>query len=380
MIKNVNNNDVNKKQNNKKKKKANGKDSSSYTQLKNNFGDLQIAYKKVKDKNSVKKSNPSVGGAQNPILKGFVHPHTGLRNQLSIPSMPPLNTQKFTCHQSFEIGIGTAGFGFLGIRPTFAKDRDSFVHSLSTFTGTAASGGIGNGAVTGVTGAAVASFPYDTATMISSTGAPAYDSYYRPRLVCMGVSITYSGKAVDRGGTIHHLVSIAGEDVSGRSLQQVIASTQSVKCSVNLMSEAYMVVHGTLRRHYDLQNPEVTELACLPSKDASDFPYYDYTSGQAGKAPPTLGLALFTATPGVTFNVDVIAHYEVGGDGPGCLTTVCFSDEPALSRANNVSKLAQVLAKEDPHLSRAIIAARALSNKMGKGSNMNVSVSGRGIL
>jgi len=377
MNKNINN--VNNKKENKKKKPKN-KGSASYTQLKTNLGELQVAYKKIKDKNSVKKTNPSAGGGQNPIVKGFVHPHAGLRNQLSIPSMPPLNTQKFTCHASFELGIGTAGFGFLGIRPVFAKDRDSFVYSLSTFAGSASSAGIANSTVTGVTGAAMASFPYDMATMISSTGSPAYDSYYRPRLVCMGVSITYSGKAVNRSGTIHHLVSIAGEDISQRSLQQVIASSQSVKCSVNLMSEAYMVVHGTLRRHYDLQNPEVTELACLPSKDASDFPYYDYTSGTSAKAPPTVGLALFVADPGVTFNVDVIAHYEVGGDGPGCLTTPSFSDEGALSRANNASKMAQVLAKENPHLSREVIAARALSGKTGKGTNTNVSISGRGIL
>jgi len=276
--------------------------------------------------------------------------------------MPPLSTQKFPCHQSFEIAIGTAGVGFFGMRPVFCSDRDSFVYSTSNFAGTTLLSGITNSSITGVTGATVASFPYTRATMLSTNGGNGVDSLYRPRLVSIGAHISYSGKATDRAGTIYSLVAPTGEDISNRTLQNIIGNPASMKYSINDMEHAYLTVHGTLREHYNLQNPEQTGLVCLPdSTNSLVLPYYDYNGGGINGAPPCIAIMLITGTPGTTLNVDIIGHYEVGGDGPGCLLTPCLCDEPSLSHANNVSKVSQQLHKSNPNATKGSIANAAIS-------------------
>jgi len=256
----------------------------------------------------------------------------------------------------------------VGFRPQFCNDRDSCVYSTSTFAGTSLASGITNAIVVGVAGIPISSFPYSRPTMLSNNGGLASDSLYRPRLVSFGADITYSGKAIDRAGTIYTLTAVAGEDVSQRTMSQIIANPQSVKYSVNDMQHAYVTLHGTLREHYNLQNPEVSNVTCLPDPSLSpQHVYYDYHSGSASSSPPCAAVVLISATPGSTFNVDIIVHYEVGGEGPGCLLTPCFADEASLSVANNVSKVSQSIQKANPHVHKSSIAQTAVSIGMNAG-------------
>lgn len=302
-----------------------------------------------------------------PVVDAFAHPHDADSGQY-IPSMPPLSTQKFTCHQAFEVSIGTAGVGFIGFRPQFCNDRDSIVYSTPTFAGSTLAAAITNAAVVGVAGIPISSFPYSRPTMLSTNGSLGADSLYRPRLVSLGANITYSGKAIDRAGTIYSLVSTTGEDVSNRTLSQIIANPASMRYSVNEMEHAYVTIHGTLREHYNLQNPEITGLACLPdSSNLPNFIYYDYQSSSASSSVPCVAVMIINGTPGTTFNCDIIGHYEVGGEGPGCLLTPCFADENSLSQANNVSKISQSIHKANPHATKSSIAQQAVAIGMNAG-------------
>lgn len=358
------------KDSNKQQKAENARINSSLNSMTKLLKQIKTSETSSKKKKPRKATASRPSANYHPVIDSFAHPHDAAPGQY-IPSMPPLSTQKFTCHQAFEMTVGTAGFGFVGFRPQFCNDRDSLVYSTATFAGSTLASGITNALVVGVGGIPISSFPYSWATIASNNGSLGADSLYRPRIVSFGANITYTGKALDRSGSIYSLVSTTGEDVSNRTLSQIIANPASMRYSVNDMEQAYVTLHGTLREHYNLQNPEVTGTACFP--DSANLPnrlYYDYTGSGTSASVPCVGVLIVNGVPGTTFNVDIIAHFEVGGEGPGCLLTPCYCDEAALSQANNVSKISQSLHKANPHTTKSNIAQAAISLGMGAGGSI----------
>lgn len=200
-----------------------------------------------------------------------------------VPLAPVLPSKKLTVWNKGSLITGTQGVGFLGFSPYggVVNDSTSVSYTLANYAGT-----------TFNPGAAIGAYGSNTNSPYLSSAFGNADELADFRLVSAGIRVRYTGTELNRGGSIVGLSQPEGASLSGagtaRSAFLAYNGVQSVPVGTGWVSVVW-----------------------------SPTTYYDYdftyqTPGVVAECP--MGILITSPVlTGVSFDFEVVAHYEIMG-------------------------------------------------------------------
>jgi hypothetical protein len=202
-----------------------------------------------------------------------------------IPTFPSLPSQKVVSRVRGVLALGTAGVGFIMVRPTTVNNIQHLVYTDATFTGSNSETSV---LTTGVLGANAVNIPY------SSGDLGEHNVNVQARLVGCGARIRYVDTELNRGGTITSMEHPNHHDLDAFSLPNLQdydkGTTQQVDRKWH--SVTWQPISST-----ELQYTITT---------------HPIRTGSGGNDAYNL-IIFVTGVPGVKYEFEVVQHLEYTG-------------------------------------------------------------------
>lgn len=267
-----------------------------------------------------------------------------------IPSMPAQDTHKVSGFVRGDGVIGTAGVGWILISPSVANDAPTLFYTTSAYTSsTVIPVGASTTALnTGVATLAVNNLPYSAQLLTTQAGNDF--QLLRGRVVSCGLSIQYTGTALNESGMVYLC-----RDPNHNNISLVPGLTATPLSLGTLGSYAYTELCPFTREkcfvadfasRYDELNfpeytsgstvPQITTLACYPYAIAN--PVFPNSLGSTSNyqvspvgvsllvSPPTVAI-MVTGVAGQSFHFEYTVHAEYVGQLAQASITPSDSDE-----------------------------------------------------
>jgi len=277
-----------------------------------------------------------------------------------------VHTQPVEVRGSFEVFCGTSGFGFVAIHPRFVNDRDSFTFSnnASTYTGTASSWSMGNGANLAAQPAGQTGIAIKTPYTFSQWDSDLANNNLQGRLISVGVELRYAGTLTDRSGTIISIADPTCRDVTGITVDSAMAQTHAVKYVNNSVDQAFVTVYPRKEFQRELLSDTESLAICLQEfPNSNPLVYFDYSLSATNSKPPAVACFLINAKAGSQFTAEFTAFYEFAGTIPGCLTSAAPYTPAGSHMADNIIHAVHTNHSAKPHMSPADHVSDLLVNR-----------------
>lgn len=157
-------------------------------------------------------------------------PFSPMATGVCVPSGQATASHKVTGFVRLDSKIGTAGFAFVAVSPSGARDAPQVLLSGATFSGTAVTilNNAGLALATGVSSASVTNLPYTVDDLVNRSAEDA--ELVTSRVASIGLSIQYTGTALNQSGMCYLYRDPSHKNVSfvsGSILPMTIASLSS---------------------------------------------------------------------------------------------------------------------------------------------------------
>lgn len=212
-----------------------------------------------------------------------------------VPDQLVLPSYKFSVRSRGTLSVGTAGVGYVVFAPKrFGNDFSAATNfpiysTASNFTGTTISTTTG---VTGVLGTYMSRFPYTTANIGSGVGQ------LQIRTVGSGLRVFYTGTELNRSGTLLAFREPNNATVSAMSATDIYSLNNTRSVPVDRRKHAVCWVPSSADDYEYADDPHnVTSANGAPNQDG----------------PTCMGIMITGATAGITFDYEIISHYEALG-------------------------------------------------------------------
>ena len=226
--------------------------------------------------------------------KALANPFGDFDDLPCIPSLPAVETQKWRALTRGFFSTGTAGFGFVQVRPLCAANNSvSVMASLSTFAGSAYSRTAG----ATITSQLRAALPYTIADFDTD------GNHLSARLVGLSLRIRNITQALNVGGLVIGSRLMSGEDLVAFTIANLTASPLTVLAPQTLDGQKDWLY-----------------MSWMPG-DASDLTFperaVNYTFGAANEED-AFSMGFFATAPSVaaaqTFEYEIMEFWEFSGN------------------------------------------------------------------
>lgn len=227
-----------------------------------------------------------------------------------------------------QTSLGTKGVGFFLLSPTsIANDAvggdRALILTSSSYAGDVLQGfDVTSG--TGIVFGNMSRMPYSTSALTSATGP-------RFRIAAIGFRIRYTGKLMDRGGSMILVRHPDNEDLTNMTYDQIVGLNNSVRVPV---TDRWSTVNW------------------LPV-NAHDQAFDKYTTGLSKHS---LGAFIAGPVPGATFDIEIMAFHEYIGSS--LMTTPSHSDSTGIAAIRN-SLPTTIIANADSYTATVYNAMQA---------------------
>lgn len=239
----------------------------------------------------VARTNAQLEACEEMYLRALSNPFDPLiRGKVCYPSFPAKQSAKYVATALINVNIGTNGVGWLMVDPTPSNSNNAIYYTDSSYSGTLAS------VLTTTIGSGVVAATFNSPT----TSSPFIESYagHQFRMIAAGMKFRYTGTNLNKGGSVFALNSPQQVSLNGYPLGSLSASAISREHRVEDIYQAVVVPPS---HEEDVEWKDIDQI----------FPWSD---GGGTAAAPISALGFF-GTPGNTFVVKLIVHYEVAGPG-----------------------------------------------------------------
>ncbi len=271
--------------------------------------------------------------SMNPVDRGL--PLVG------VPRLPSYASAKRRGFVEFDITIGSAGIGFLGMQPATTNDANCIIYSLAGFSGSSmpANGSAGAGYST----TAFNNLPFATSSLDAND--------LMARIVSCGAQWTYTGTTLNEGGSEYSLTLPnydTNSDMQGYTVSSMTSRDGVVSKNVSRSKTGSIALHHTSYANADYNSSTA----------------YPWTSD----ATQVLGGLLIQSIPGNTFHVkaSIIVEY-CGTDVDGWVTDNPIAPAGGYERAVEVMHRTTKIKQGNPDITPAELASAAVTAyKTGK--------------
>lgn len=281
-----------------------------------------------------------------------------------IPSIPSIATHKVTGFVRGDGAIGAGGIGWIILSPSLSNDAPTVLHTLFNYSGTSIRPlGLADTLTTGVTTGLCSNLPYSAQQLC--TGANNDGPSVIGRIVSAGITIQYTGTALNESGMCYMVRSPNHENISvvpgsnpqiGASISALAGYQHTEVCAFT--REKCMIVDFASK--YDELN-FATISPSLTTTQVNSFSVYPYSGGShqlplvaggtagysvttASGAIVSMGIPtvaiLVTGVSGQTFHYEVALHNEYAGFGTQANVTPSDADDDGaamvLTAANQI--------------------------------------------
>jgi len=229
------------------------------------------------------------------------------------PALGVSQSQKINSVLSFDATVGTGGVGFIAITGCNTNTGYTGFFTTSAFTGQTATILTANNTLnTGVLGFQMSNLPYSSSQASVSVPNAALVSIAP---VCIATTVTYVGTTMNESGMIYCFHDPAHENVSGMSINDICARSETEKVGVS-RKPCTLIVHPISGASTSEGNAFVTS-----NSNGAYYPFGTSTVGfnttyRSGSSftladpyttlvSPPVALIMFTGVAGSQFHVDV---------------------------------------------------------------------------
>lgn len=215
-----------------------------------------------------------------------------IQGEVCYPSFPAKKSVKYIGQQTVNVYIGTNGFGWLAYDLTPGNTAlTPIAYTDATYAGTAAS------LITTTAGSGVVTATWGTPTASSAFTESTEGLGNQFRVVIGGAKFRYTGTELNRGGSVFAVTAPQQDSLIGFMLGNCAEPTLSRELPV---ISSYQTVVLPPSHEEDVEWKDGDQL----------FPWSD----GGGITSNPLQALVFVGTPGNSFVVRLIEHYEVAGN------------------------------------------------------------------
>jgi len=276
------------------------------------------------------------------LTVAMVDAHSARGLNPKILSGTGIPTQPVPVRQTFEMAIGTGGFGWVCFCPRFTGNADSIQYTTAAYASVGTSLNRASTAVTGVTGLAI-NGPYNSTV---------YSNGLQARLVSATISGSYSGTLLNRSGTAVSFAEPRCQSIDNVSFSSAENQLQAILYPTNATTAFHVTVHPVMEFQRELSdvNSNSAAIALQEYPGASTLAYYDYSSTTASASSPAVAAVWVSGLAGTTYRCEVTYHYEYAGAAVGSLATPSPCDGIGALHAQELVHKTKSIHAANPHV------------------------------
>lgn len=276
-------------------------------------------------------------------------PFSPVATGVCVPSGQATASHKVTGFVRLDSKIGTAGFAFIAISPSAARDAPQIIVSGQSYSGNLVTipNPAGTAFASGISGASVSNLPYTADNLIHRSTDDSQE--VSARVVSAGLSVQYTGTALNQSGMAylyrdpaHRNVSLAQGTTAGNTITALSSNPLTTvcnftrdRCTVSDFASNTGEMNFVTADHHGGGSTYRTALVYPYSGGESDMPNANstlstiaYSSPQGGTynqgAPTTI--VCLTGQAGQDFHIEYVVHVEYVGNLASASYTASESD------------------------------------------------------
>lgn len=265
-------------------------------------------------------------------LMAYVKPFDNSVQQVSIPRPPATRSFKVTGYIRGAGAIGQNGVGFVAVAPTLCNDRPSVFYTTSAYTQTVLGAPISdfgygtptyqNGGTLWPASSVMANLPYNSASLLASSGGVGSVNEVAGRIVSCSVRLYYTGTTLNESGSYYcysdpDVNNVLGGNHSsaapptGYSISGLLSKDATEIIKIKGKSEANLVRISADPNMDDYPRANNNNLRKLYPYSAGEF-YTNSTDNDVGAASMVIAIDGVKEQP---FYFEVVTHVEYIGSG-----------------------------------------------------------------
>jgi hypothetical protein len=276
----------------------------------------------------------------------LAYPFSSGARSAGIPSFPSSSSQKVAGFVNGVASVGADGVGYVAVSPCLANDAPSAYATLNGFTGNKidiSSTSLSSPQIL------IGSLPYTSSSLNNGDAGHAAD--VRGRIVSCAIRVRYIGPELSRGGRMIGFVSPTHSNLNGQTETQLASRTESIKVpTTREWFEMVMYANNSDEMEYPGQayNASGASEALRALYPLSDYEYVHSSVSTNGGVPMVI---MFTGSPDLKYEFEVITHAEYVGRPTRATSTVSACDINGMSRIQDAA--ARTTAKRPSSTSRS---------------------------